>query len=250
MADQLLHIKNVTKVYHDKERSVRALDDVSLSIYKGEILSLLGVNGAGKTTLSSILATLHPPTHGDVLYKETSIYKNLLAYRYAMGFCPQRPNLDPFLNVKENLVYAGRYFLLDTATIKERVHKLITQFGLEKYAQFNVNALSGGYKQRVLIARALMHDPEIVILDEPTVGLDPDIRRQLWEIIRDLKQRNKTVILTTHYLEEAEVLSDRVCMLSKGRIILTETVHGLKDKHKKETLEEIFLELVQDEGEI
>lgn len=247
MAERLLHIKNVSKIYHAKHGLVPALNDISLDIYKGEILSLLGVNGAGKTTLSSILATLHPPTSGDIFYYDTSIYSMLLKYRYAMGFCPQKANLDLQLNVRENLVFAGRYFLLDKKIIEERVTKLMKQFGLEKYAKFNVNALSGGYKQRLLIARALMHDPEIVILDEPTVGLDPDIRHQLWEVIRDLKKRGKTVILTTHYLQEADVLSDRVCMLSKGKIIMTATIQDLKQRHKKETLEEIFLELVEEE---
>jgi len=247
MADRLLEVKNLTKIYHAKHGDVHALNGISLDIYQGEILALLGVNGAGKTTLSSILATLHPPTSGQVLYRGVSIYKQLLHYRYAIGFCPQKANLDTFLSVEENLIFAGRYFLLDKKTIKERVARLMKQFGLEKYAKFNVNELSGGYKQRLLIARALMHDPQIVILDEPTVGLDPDIRRQLWDVIRDLKKRGKTVILTTHYLEEAEILSDRVCMLSKGKIIMTATVKDLKEKHKKETLEEIFLELVEEE---
>ncbi len=247
MAQQLVHIKNVSKIYHASHGDVHALNDISLEINQGEILSLLGVNGAGKTTLSSILATLHPPTRGDVLYKGASIYTNLLKYRYAMGFCPQKANLDTQLNVRDNLVFAGRYFLLDAKTIHERVERLMHQFGLQKYAKFNVNALSGGYKQRVLIARALMHDPELVILDEPTVGLDPDIRHQLWEVIRELKKRGKTVILTTHYLEEADKLSDRVCMLSRGKIIMTATVHDLKERHKKETLEEVFLELVKED---
>jgi ABC-2 type transport system ATP-binding protein len=249
MAQRLVHVKNVSKIYQAALGAVHALNDISLDIYQGEILSLLGVNGAGKTTLSSIIATLHPPTSGDVLYHDASIYSNLLPYRYAMGFCPQKANLDTQLNVRENLVFAGRYFLLDAKTINERVERLMQQFGLEKYAKFNVNALSGGYKQRVLIARALMHEPKLVILDEPTVGLDPDIRRQLWDVIRALKQQGKTVILTTHYLEEAEKLSDRVCMLSRGKIIMTATVHDLKERHKKETLEEIFLELVKEENE-
>ncbi|MEX0940475.1 MAG: ABC transporter ATP-binding protein [Candidatus Babeliales bacterium] len=248
MNDVLINIKDLSKIYTTKQASVRALDDISLTIKKGEVLSLLGVNGAGKTTLSSILATLHPPTTGNVYYKGLSIYKDLSTYRRAVGFCPQRPNLDTQLTVEQNLVFAGRYFLLPKDQILEKVHDLIDQFSLNKYAHFNVNALSGGYKQRVLIARALMHNPEIIILDEPTVGLDPDIRRQLWNIIKDLKNQGMTVILTTHYLEEAEILSDRVCMLSRGKILLTATVKELKEKHKKATLEEVFLTLVEQQN--
>ncbi|MGE0206780.1 MAG: ABC transporter ATP-binding protein [Candidatus Babeliales bacterium] len=247
MSQPFIKIKNVSKIYQTKDTSVRALNAINLDIYKGEVLSLLGVNGAGKTTLSSILATLHPPTSGDVLYQDHSIYNNLIAYRTAMGFCPQRPNLDPFLNVEENLIFAGHYFLLDKKTIEQRKNHLIKLLGLQKYIHFKVDRLSGGYKQRLLIARALMHNPDLIILDEPTVGLDPDIRHQLWDIIIALKNEGKTVILTTHYLQEAEKLSDRVCILSKGKIIMIATLHDLKEKHKKETLEEIFLDLVHKE---
>lgn len=249
MADPILQIKNVSKIYKTKERTVRALDNVSLDIFQGEILSLLGVNGAGKTTLSSILATLHPPTSGDVLYKGESIYKHLVAYRKAMGFCPQKPNLDTYLNVEENLIFAGRYFLLPKDQIKKRVDELIKQFNLEQYRKFNINALSGGYKQRVLIARAIVHNPKILILDEPTVALDPDIRRSLWDIILKLKKElGMTIILTTHYLEEAELLSDRVCILNKGKVILTESVETLRNKHEKQKLEDIFLKLLAQEA--
>ncbi len=244
MATPILQIKNLSKLYKTKERTVYALDDISLDIFQGEILSLLGVNGAGKTTLSSILATLHPPTSGSVLYNGESIYDNLIEYRQAMGFCPQKPNLDTYLNVEENLIYAGRYFLIPEEQIKKRVDELIKQFNLEQYRKFSIQALSGGYKQRLLIARAIIHNPKILILDEPTVALDPDIRRHLWDIIKNLKASGMTLILTTHYLEEAELLSDRVCILNKGKIILTEEVVHLKSRHAAQTLEDIFLELV------
>lgn len=249
MSQSLIDIKNVTKIYRDKKALVKALDGVDLMINKGEILSLLGINGAGKTTLSSILATLHPPTSGDVLFKGNSIYKNLIAYRKALGFCPQLPNLDKELTVQENLLFDGRYFLMDRISTEKRAVELMKRFGLSKYASFPVHALSGGYKQRLSIARALMHSPEFVILDEPTVGLDPDIRRQLWDVILELKAQGITVLLTTHYLEEAELLSDRVCILSNGKIMLTETVQDLKSAHKQETLEKIFLQLTKEDND-
>ncbi len=242
-----LEIKNITKVYNPRTKPVYALNGVSLTIQKGEIVALLGVNGAGKTTLSSILATLHPPTSGHILFKGASIYENLTSYRMALGFCPQTQNLDPFLNVEENLLFAGRYYLMPEKEIIARVKELMDLLELTRYATFNVNALSGGNKQRLLIARALMHNPELVILDEPTVGLDPDIRKKLWDIIRRLKEHGITIILTTHYLDEAEYLADRICMLSHGKVILTQAVSALREEHKQQRLEDIFIKLVHEE---
>ena len=243
---KFLSIKNVSKTYKDQSRIVKALDDVSLTIDKGEIYGLLGVNGAGKTTLSSIIATLHPATSGDVLFKGVSIYDDIIGYRRALGFCPQKQNLDTLLSVKDNLIFAGRYFLLPEALIQERAATLMDQLELTRYADFEIDQLSGGTKQRVLIARALMHNPEIVLLDEPTVGLDPDIRRKLWHIIKDLKKLGITVILTTHYLDEAEYLSDRVCILNKGKVQLIASVKELKEQHAMASLEDIFLTLTKE----
>lgn len=239
---KILSIQNVSKIY-DK---TAALNNVSIDIYAGEIFGLLGVNGAGKTTLSSILATLHPATSGDVLFNGSSIYKNIAAYRTALGFCPQTQNLDSHLTVYENLLYAGRYFLMPDEHIKSRMAQLLERLELTKYVDFKPDELSGGTRQRVLIARALMHNPKIVILDEPTVGLDPDIRRKLWSVISDLKKDGITVILTTHYLDEAEVLSDRVCILHKGKVRLIESVAELKAKHNMAKLEDIFLRFTQE----
>lgn len=241
----LLTISDVTKIYHDDDRTVHALNGVSMTIKKGEIFGLLGVNGAGKTTLSSILATLHPPTSGTILFKGKSIYDDLMAYRRALGFCPQKQNLDMFLSVEENLIFAGRYLLMHKEQIQRRTAELLDELNLQRYAKFSIRALSGGTKQRVLIARALIAQPEIVILDEPTVGLDPDIRRKLWDIILSLKNQGITIILTTHYLDEAEVLSDRVCVLNKGEVQLIESVAKLKEQHEMADLEEIFLRLTQ-----
>lgn len=222
---------------------MHALDGITLAINQGEIFGLLGVNGAGKTTLSSILATLHPASAGQIMFKGESIYSNLENYRMALGFCPQTQNLDHSLTVEENLRFAGKYFLLSKEIIAQRVTNLMNRLELNKYKDFEISALSGGTKQRVLIARALMHNPEIVILDEPTVGLDPDIRRKLWTIIKDLKSQGITVILTTHYLDEAEELADRVCFLQHGKVHLIETVQTLREAHQMASLEDIFIRL-------
>jgi ABC-2 type transport system ATP-binding protein len=240
MNNILLKIKNIKKKYATKE----ALKGVSLDIYKGEILGLLGVNGAGKTTLSSIIATLHPPTEGDIEFEGASIYADIATYRYTIGFCPQRPNLNPELTLEQNLRFSGSYYGMSQEAISTRLEQLVKQFDLQQYLDQKANVLSGGYKQRFMIARALMHNPQLVILDEPTVGLDPHIRRQLWQQIRDLKTLGVTVILTTHYLDEAEQLSDRVCVLDNGLIKLIETPDKLKADFKMNNLEDVFIALM------
>lgn len=241
MSTVLLKIKSVKKRYGTKE----ALKGVSLDIFKGEIFGLLGVNGAGKTTLSSIIATLHPATEGDIEFEGASIYKHLSSYRSKLGFCPQRPNLNLQLTLEENLRLSGQYYQLTSQQIKERLHVLVQQFELGSYLKEKASVLSGGYKQRFMIARALMHNPKLVVLDEPTVGLDPHIRRQLWSKIKELKNDGITVILTTHYLDEAEQLADRVCVLDQGAVKLIDTPDKLKADFKMNNLEDVFIALMQ-----
>lgn len=186
-----LQIKNITKTYpaSSKNPEITALTGVNLDIYEGEVLGLLGVNGAGKTTLSSIISTLNPPTAGDILHNEKSIYDQITDFRQKIGFCPQKPNIDSMLTLKENLIFAGRYFNLSREEIEKRSTELMKQFNLEKYADAQGSILSGGYKQRFLIARTLMHKPKLVIFDEPTVGLDPHVRRDVWSVIKSLKKK-------------------------------------------------------------
>lgn len=239
----MIEIKNITK----KFGTHTALNDVSLMINEREIVSLLGVNGAGKTTLSSIIASLHPPTSGDVLFHGVSIYKDVIEYRQKLGFCAQKQNLSGHMTVREHLEFAGRYFLMKSADIQKRADELIALFGLGPYVQKDPAVLSGGYRQRLLIARSIMHSPQLVILDEPTVALDPHIRRELWDIIKDLKQQGVSVLLTTHYIDEAEILSDRICLLHAGRIQLIDTPQALMSSYNKDRLEDVFLQLIDEQ---
>lgn len=244
----LLQIRDLKKIYFRKGQPLtEALKGVSLDLFEGEILGLLGVNGAGKTTLSSIIATLHPPTSGEILWRGRSIYDDVLSYRKIIGFCPQKPNLDRTFTLEENLIFAGRCFGLSQSEAKAQKDKLLEQFGLKTYAKSFIDFLSGGYKQRFLIARTLMHKPGIIILDEPTVGLDAHIRRQIWDVISELKAQGVTVILTTHYLDEAETLSDRVCIIDKGRIRMIDTPENLMKTYQKDKLEDVFIQLTQEE---
>lgn len=241
MPNILLSLQGITKRYATKE----VLHGISLDIMQGEIISLLGVNGAGKTTLSSIIATLHPPTAGDIIYRGESIYRNITEYRLKLGYCPQAPNLYPNLTLEQNLLFAGKFYGLSPAETQPRIDKLVQQFELQPYLNQKAVVLSGGYKQRFMIARSLIHQPDFIILDEPTVGLDPQIRRQLWEMIKDLKKSGITILLTTHYLDEAEKLSDRVCILDQGHIRLIDTPDKLMADFKQKNLEDVFIELLK-----
>lgn len=241
--DLLLELKNIEKIYGQK----KALDKVTINIFRGEILSLLGVNGAGKTTLSSIIATLYPLTEGQILINGKSIYENIINYRKIIGFCPQKPNFATGLTVEEHLMLAGRYFLMNKEDIKNRTKELLKKFELDQFASSSPSILSGGYKQRLLLARTIIHRPKLIILDEPTVALDPHIRHQLWDFISNLKSEGSTVLLTTHYLDEAEILSDRICVLDKGKIRLIDTPSNLLISYNQSKLEDVFLQLTREE---
>ncbi|MBM3886536.1 ABC transporter ATP-binding protein [Candidatus Dependentiae bacterium] len=243
-SNALLVLSHVSKKFGAR----KALNDISLTIFEGEIIGLLGVNGAGKTTLSSIIASLIPASDGTILYQGKSIYDQLAAYRSIIGYCPQKPNLNGSLTVRQNLERTAAYFGIPAPEAKQKIEQLIEQFQLGTYQHECPFVLSGGYKQRVVIARALLTNPKLVILDEPTVGLDPHIRHQLWEIIRDLKKLNIAVVLTTHYLDEAEVLSDRICILDHGDIKMIDTPANLKSTYAKSNLESVFLQIMNEEA--
>lgn len=247
MNSMLLFAENISKVRLSGKQKKKVIDNVNFSIQHGEIVALLGANGAGKTTLSSLIATVFPPTAGDILFEGKSIYDNICLYRKAIGYCPQKINLDNDLSVEQNLRYAGRYMGLSEPIIQSMLEKSCVLYGLQNYRHVKPDSLSGGYARRVLLARALMHSPKLLILDEPTVGLDPHIRHQLWDIIKSLKEQGVAIVLTTHYLDEAEYLADRVCLLDSGKVRLIDTPTGLKNTYKKTSLEDVFIQLLQEE---
>ncbi len=248
MHRMLIKINSLRKQYESATILKEALKGISLEIREGEIFGLLGVNGAGKTTLSKILAGLNPPTSGDVQYQNRSIYEDIIGYRRIVGFCPQKPNLDLALSLEENLQFAGHYYGMKSNDIRTQIASLMDRFNLHACAKSKVSTLSSGYKQRLLIARTLIHRPKFIILDEPTVDLDPQIRHQLWREILQLKQKGASVLLTTHYLDEAESLSDRVCIIDAGSLKIIDTPKNLLELHQKTKLEEVFLKLVQEES--
>ena len=212
---EAIKILNLTKKYKD----VVAVDDLNLTVSKGELFSLLGINGAGKTTTIKMLCGLTEPTSGDALLGGKSIINESGDVKKFIAVSPQETAVAPGLSVKENLDFICGVYGFDTQKKTSKVLELINLLGLEKVANKKAGKLSGGMQRRLSIAMALITEPEILFLDEPTLGLDVIARSDLWEIIRSLKGK-VTIILTTHYMEEAESLSDRIAIMKDGKLLI------------------------------
>jgi len=217
--------QSVTKTYSTPQGPFQALDAVSLDIEEGEFFGLLGPNGAGKTTLISILAGLARATSGRVLVQGCDVQSDYANARRKLGVVPQELVFDPFFSVREALRFQSGYFGVEhnDAWVDELLHSL----GLADKAQANMRQLSGGMKRRVLVAQALVHKPPIIVLDEPTAGVDVELRQTLWQFIAKLNKQGHTVLLTTHYLEEAEALCNRIAMLQRGHVVALDRTSNL-----------------------
>lgn len=222
MGENVIAVKNLVKHYGD----VKAVDGISFEVEKGEVFAFLGPNGAGKTTTVEMIETIRTPTSGEIDILGMNVNKDRREILKRIGVLPQEFSSFDRLTVRETVVYFGRLFCADC-----KVDELIKLVDLEEHSNKLYMNLSGGLKQRVGIAVALVNDPEIVFLDEPTTGLDPRARHDVWEVIKGLKKQGKTIFLTTHYMEEAEVLADYIGIISKGKIIAYGTTNELIDKH-------------------
>jgi ABC-2 type transport system ATP-binding protein len=211
-----------------KKFEVVALDDITLEIRAGEIFGLLGPNGAGKSTTIGVLTTRTRPTSGRAFIGEYDVWQEQVKAKLLIGVVPQRPNLDFALTAREILLFHGAYFGQNAKERARRSDELLEQFKLTDRADQNVRGFSGGMMQRLSIARAMMHDPQVLFLDEPSAGLDPQTRLLLWEIIREYNRRGKTIVLTTHYMDEADELCDRLAIIDHGRIIAQGSPQELK----------------------
>jgi len=220
----IVRVDSLEKIY---ARKVKAVAGVSFSVKTGEVFGLLGPNGAGKTTTIGILTTRILPTGGNALISGIDVVKDPVSVKPHIAVVPQRNNLDRSLTARENLVFHAAYFGISRKERHERASRLLSEFGLAERADEKVTIYSGGMAQRLLIARALMHDPSILFLDEPTAGLDPQSRLFLWDIIRDLNGKGLTVLLTTHDMEEAEKLCGRVAIMDHGKILALDTPRRL-----------------------
>ena len=220
-----ISFQSVCKTYQTPNGPFHALDHVSLDIAQGEFFGLLGPNGAGKTTMISILAGLTRATSGRVLVQGSDVQIDYAAARRKLGIVPQELVFDPFFNVREALRFQSGYFGVQHND--DWIDELLDSLGLADKAGANMRQLSGGMKRRVLVAQALVHKPPIIVLDEPTAGVDVELRQTLWHFIARLNKEGHTVLLTTHYLEEAEALCGRIAMLKSGRVVALDATSEL-----------------------
>ena len=226
-----IEIKNLNKSYG----TVQALKDVDLTIEKGEFFGLLGPNGAGKSTLIGVLGGLVNKDSGTVTVLGNDVIKNYRKTKESLGIVPQEVVFDPYFNVRETLEIQSGYF--GVKDNQERIDQVLEALGLKYKEETNIRGLSGGMKRRLLIAKALVHDPEIIVLDEPTAGVDVELRKSLWDYVIKLNEAGKTIILTTHYLEEAEELCDRIAILNKGQIAAVDHKEDLIKRIDKKVIE-------------
>src|SRR4051812_939233 len=236
-----LDIEDLVKRY---PTGTEALKGVSLHIEEGEFFGLLGPNGAGKSTLIHCATGLAQPTGGDIRVFGHDAVHHYEQARIAVGLAPQEPNLDWFLTVEETLDYHGGYFGMPKRERRERTKELLAEFSLTEKRNDRTRTLSGGMKRRLVLARALMHRPRLLILDEPTAGGDVELRLELWHYVQRINGEGTTILLTTHYLEEAEQLCSRIAFINHGEIVATGTSGDLAETYGVTSLEDAYLELV------
>ena len=232
----------LTKKYKD----IVAVDHLDLQVKKGELLSLLGVNGAGKTTAIKMLSCLSEPTSGDAFLNGKSILKDIADVKKIIAVSPQETAVSPTLSVYENLEFMCGVYGFSKDKTQNKINEIIEKLALKTAINKKANKLSGGWQRRLSIALALIGEPEILFLDEPTLGLDVLARSELWDLIRALKT-STTIILTTHYLEEAEELSDRIAIMKNGKLLICDTAENIKNLADTDTFEKAFVRIVKGE---
>ena len=240
MTTPAVSIQNLTKYYG----SFRALDGLSLEVEQGDFVAFLGPNGAGKTTTIHSITGLCNFQQGSVKVFGHDVVQDYRKTRPRIGLCPQDINLDPFLTIEQVLVYQAGYFGIPAKQAEKKASDLLAHFKLYEKRKQDFRKLSGGMKRRLLLCRALVHDPDVLILDEPTAGADLELRHHIWDYLQELNRSGKTVFLTTHYMEEAERLAKTVIIVDKGRVIHRGDKKSLMGD---ESLEKVFLRLTRDE---
>lgn len=226
--ESIIRIDHITKIFRERNRAVTAVDDVTFDVRRGEIFGLLGPNGAGKSTLIRILTTLLSPTSGTACVDTFDIHKDAEKIRGVIGVCPQNSTLDVELTAYDNLAFYGRLVDVDEGILDTRIRELLAMADLADRANQRAGTFSGGMRRKLEIVRAFIHRPLILFLDEPTIGLDPESRREVWQQIRRLNDEKTTIILTTHYMDEAEKLCNRIAFFDKGRLVSLDTLDNLK----------------------
>jgi ABC-2 type transport system ATP-binding protein len=225
--EEIIRCEKLTKRYSDG--NILAVDGLDLKVHRGEIFGLLGPNGAGKTTTVGMLTTLVVPTSGKAIIAGIDVAAHPESVKQIIGVVSQTNNLDRALTVWENLYYHGRFFGMSTKESRKAADKFLVDFHLSERAKADVMAISGGMAKRLQVARALLHQPSVLFLDEPTAGLDPQSRIALWDILSRLRFEGQTILLTTHYMEEADTVCDRIAIMDHGHILAMDTPKNLKE---------------------
>jgi ABC-2 type transport system ATP-binding protein len=239
MNELAIVMENLVKKFED----VTAVDGINLQVSKGELFGLLGPNGAGKTTTINILCGLIKPTSGSAKVGGYNVQKDTAKVKDLIGVCPQETAIYPYLTGAENVELFGNLHAMNKEPLKTRRDILLENMGLAGDAKRRAEKYSGGMKRRLSLILALIHDPQIAFLDEPTVAMDPQSRHAVWDFIKELKKEDKTIILTTHYMEEAEELCDRVGIIDHGKLIALGSLQALISKNNVKNLEEVFIKL-------
>jgi ABC-2 type transport system ATP-binding protein len=232
-------IQDLTKKFED----ITAVDHLTLTVPKGELFGLLGPNGAGKTTTINVLCGILPPTSGTVIVGGYNISTQPQEVKSIIGVCPQDTAVYDYLTGRENIEFFGQLYDLPQETLVKNSSTLLQKLTLTEHQNRRVSKYSGGMRRRINLAMALVHNPDIAFLDEPTVAMDPQSRHAVWDFIRELKTQEKTIILTTHYMEEAEELCDRVGIIDYGKLIALGSPGELNQKYNAENLEDVFIQL-------
>ncbi len=239
--EPIIEVRNLVKIFHSRGREITAVNDVSFDVFKGEIFGMIGPNGAGKSTTFSVLTTLLKPTKGSVKVAGFDVEKEDDRIRPIIGIVPQKLSLYPLLTARENLELMGNLYNVPKKIMEERIDYYLQLVGLEASADRFTGGFSGGMKQRLSVISAVIHDPEILFWDEPSTGLDPQTRNVIWKLAKKFNGEGKTLIFTTHYMEEADNLCDRVAVMDLGKMVALDNPERLKEKTGSTNLEEVFV---------
>lgn len=243
MATPMLEIKNLTKVYGTGKTQKLAVDGINLTVERGAFYGLLGPNGAGKSTTIHCITGIAQPTTGQILIDGTDVVTEYKTARTKVGLSPQEFNVDIFATPAQLMDYMGGYYSIPADVRHTRINELIKRFDLEQHRNVKFQKLSGGLKRRAMLGRALVHTPDLLILDEPTAGVDVEQRRDLWAYLKELNEAGKTIILTSHYLEEIQYLCRDIAIINHGKIV----TEGTKEEFMKggKSIEEAYLEVTR-----
>jgi ABC-2 type transport system ATP-binding protein len=245
--EPIIEVRDLTKVFMARRMKITAVDHVSFDIIKGEIFGMIGPNGAGKSTTFAMMTTLIKPTGGSIKVAGLDANKDAEKIRQIIGIVPQQHSLYPDLTARENLELMGNLYDVPKKVMEERIEYYLKLVKLETQAERFTGGFSGGMKQRLSVVCAVIHDPEIIFWDEPTTGLDPQTRQAIWKLSMKFNNEGKTLIFTTHYMEEADKLCNRVAIMNSGKLVALDTPENLKKMSNSTTLEEVFIHLTGEE---